>query len=144
MVKQNDFVTDVGRLGDLMGSRVSDVAKPYDFISLLTQRVSHIAPPGPARPQKYISKNQTILSPSTQLRCLAQGAVPASASQTASLICQMLAGLGPGTAFKFDIGPGRHNRSSRLVLASPQVLIPNVGWFGGPYRVKGFGCHETL
>jgi hypothetical protein len=55
-----------------------------------------------------------------------------------------LAGLGPGTAFKFDIGPGRHNRSSRLVLASPQVLIPNVGWFGGPYRVKGFGRHETL
>ena len=39
-VKQNDLVTDVGRLGDLMGSRVSDVAKPYDFISLLIQRVS--------------------------------------------------------------------------------------------------------
>ena len=40
MVKQNDLVTDVGRLEDLMGSRVSDVAKPYDFISLLIQRVS--------------------------------------------------------------------------------------------------------
>ena len=124
------FIPNVGRLGDLMGLRVSDVAKPYDFISLLTQKVSDIASPGPARPQKYISKNQAILSPSTQLRCPAQGAVPASPSQTANPICQMLAGLGPGTALKFDIGLGRHKRPPRLVLASPQVLIPNVGWFG--------------
>ena len=52
------------------------------------------SPPGPARHQQQIFTNQAILSP------------------------------GPGTAFKFEIGPGRHNRSSRLVLA------PNVGWFG--------------